>query len=315
MGVRLLNSFLSSIESNGMKEVHLSDLHGKKIVIDASIYLYRFKFGNSLIEKMYLMCSILRYYCVHAIFVFDGSCDPDKTQTLLARQKDKRKAGAQYRALQSRLSCEDVPKSQQKKIKQRLNALGKRMVRVTFEDREAVIQLLDAYGMCHMTAKGEADTVCCSLVRQGYAFACMSEDTDMFAYGCPRVLKYLSLMKHTVVMYTLDDILEDLKMSSKEFRVFCAISGTDYNESSCNIFHLYELFGAYRKSTKAGFLQWLSKEGLLSVDHALLSDVIERFNLVPSSALEGCKYQTIRNKAFDPGKLEGFMGERGFLFP
>ena len=46
----------------------------------------------------------------------------------------------------------------------------------------------------------------------------MSEDMDMFIYGCPRVLKYFSILKNTVVLYELKDILESLDMDFTNFK-------------------------------------------------------------------------------------------------
>ena len=51
MGVKLLSSLLKNHCSNAIDKIHLSKLHGKKICIDTSIYLYRFKSQECLIEK------------------------------------------------------------------------------------------------------------------------------------------------------------------------------------------------------------------------------------------------------------------------
>ena len=53
----------------------------------------------------------------------------------------------------------------------------------------------------------EADELCAKLVVKK-AFACLSEDMDMFVYGCPKVLRYLSLLNETVVVYTQKDMLD-----------------------------------------------------------------------------------------------------------
>ena len=54
------------------KQIHLSSLYGKKICIDVSIYLYRYKSQNTLIESFYLMCSLFKHYNITPIFIFDG---------------------------------------------------------------------------------------------------------------------------------------------------------------------------------------------------------------------------------------------------
>ena len=72
MGIKLLNTFILKNAKNAGVKTHLSELRGKKIAIDVSIYLYRFSVNNNLIRKLYEMCRILRYYKIHPIFVFDG---------------------------------------------------------------------------------------------------------------------------------------------------------------------------------------------------------------------------------------------------
>ena len=72
MGIRLLQKFLK--QNNVLThEMHMRCISGKKIAIDIGIYLYRFKQAGVLIENLYLMCSIFRYYNIHPIFVFDGN--------------------------------------------------------------------------------------------------------------------------------------------------------------------------------------------------------------------------------------------------
>ena len=55
MGVKLLSKFLKNECYNDTKKIHLSHLYGKKICIDTSIYLYRFKGQGMLIENFYVI--------------------------------------------------------------------------------------------------------------------------------------------------------------------------------------------------------------------------------------------------------------------
>ena len=47
MGINGLNIWLRKNTRMGIKEINISDLSGKTIVIDISIYLYRFKSENN----------------------------------------------------------------------------------------------------------------------------------------------------------------------------------------------------------------------------------------------------------------------------
>ena len=47
--------------------------------------------------------------------------------------------------------------------------------------------------------------------------ACLSDDTDMFVYGCPKVLRNINLSNHTVVLYNRNIILKELDLSLNDF--------------------------------------------------------------------------------------------------
>ena len=67
--------------------------------------------------------------------------------------------------------------------------------------------MFQSCGISYIEADGEADKWCAKLVLSGKAYACISEDMDMFAYGCPFVLRYVSLCKHNAILYDLEGIL------------------------------------------------------------------------------------------------------------
>ena len=69
MGVRLLNTFLQSRCQDVTKKINLQDLRNKRIVVDASIYMYRFSAADALIENTYMLCSLFRHYGIRPLFV------------------------------------------------------------------------------------------------------------------------------------------------------------------------------------------------------------------------------------------------------
>jgi len=98
MGVRKLNRFIQHRCPNASSRVHLRDLSGKRIAVDTSIYMYRYSGEGALLENMYLMASVFRYYNIHAVFVFDGPPPPQKTEIIEIRKKKKDQAKKQYDA-------------------------------------------------------------------------------------------------------------------------------------------------------------------------------------------------------------------------
>ena len=84
MGIKNLNRFLRVNCPQNIRQISLWDLRGKTIVIDASIYMYRFQTDNSLIEGIYQMVALLEHCKIKPIFVFDGPPPPEKADTLKA---------------------------------------------------------------------------------------------------------------------------------------------------------------------------------------------------------------------------------------
>ena len=56
-------------------------------------------------------------------------------------------------------------------------------------------KLLQSYGMKYYIAEKEADHVCGQLVNTYYKDGCLSDDMDMFVYGCHRVIRNLDIDK------------------------------------------------------------------------------------------------------------------------
>jgi len=57
----------------------------------------------------------------------------------------------------------------------------------------------------------------------------------MFVYGCPIILRYLSLLNRSVVSYNLKLILNELNLSFNDFQDICILSGTDYHNKNDKI--------------------------------------------------------------------------------
>ena len=60
----------------------------------------------------------------------------------------------------------------------------------------------------------------------------MSDDMDMFVYGCNYVIRDVDIVNRTAVLYDLQQILAELNITYDNFKRVCIISGTDYNNDS-----------------------------------------------------------------------------------
>lgn len=287
MGIRYLNKFLRTNCPNSIACISMKEISGKKIAIDVSIYLYKFAADNTLIENMYLMLSIFRYYQIIPVFVFDGKPPDEKKQVLEKRKSDKVQAKKEFQELKKQLETDiDLDGDEKQEISIAMDLLKKKFVYIQKEQIDQVKELMRAFGVTYFDASGEADELCALLAIKKKVWACMSEDMDLFVYGCPRVLRYFSLLKHNVVIYNTKRMLDELGVLEKEFRQICVLSGTDYNMHEKNGLDLYstlKLFKKFYKTKKhidnADFYEWLLENTSHILDYQLIQKIDNLFNL------------------------------------
>jgi 5'-3' exonuclease len=211
--------------------------------------------------------------------------------------------------------------SDQNNLTESINSLKKKCVKLKKSDIEKVRNLIDAFGVCYIDAPGEADELCAKLVISKIAYACLSEDMDLFLYGCPRVLRYLSLTNSTFIIYYLDKILDDLNFKFKEFKEICVISGSDYITN--NTFNLYSALKYYKEFKESkdsnyynknlGFYAWLYN------NHAFDKqiDFNELYNAYFMYEVSSNKLKinmTEFNKTINHSKIKQIMEPEGFIF-
>ena len=341
MGIKLLNKFLKENcrSSGSIYSVHMSKLYGKTIVIDISIYLYKYETDNSLIESIYTMISIFRNYNITPIFIFDGMPPTEKKELIETRVQKKRDAEMEYNKLKQQLGC-DSYKCDKNEIIEQMNSLKKNFVYMNKNKINKIKQLLDYYGMTYFDAPGEADQLCALLVINGKAWACLSDDTDLFVYGCNRVLRYFSLLNHTAILYDYDNILKELNITHSVFREICILSGTDYNSGICtnpdlksssmfNVIKIMQLYKKYINDVKdvkdvkdvvdnntESFCNWISNSANIEIDNELLLKMINMFE-IPLGDYNDSLHNTIYNiedKPISKQYLYELLKEEGFLF-
>ncbi len=306
MGIKHLNTFLTN-HCRTITKIHLSEFSGKSVAIDASIYLYRFIADNKLIEHTFSMVSIFMNYNVRPIFVFDGTPPPEKKETLVERRENKRAAKAKYEVLKEANPEQDT---------EEMEKLKRQFVNVKDSDIRLVKSLLDDYGVAWISAPGEADELCAHLMHTNQVYACMSDDMDMFAYGCVRVFRHFSLVKHTVLFYDLNEILTDLQMTVQEFRQVIVLSGTDYNKDnmtdlaeSMRWFRLYKRDMMLCEGDVPTFYEWLLQNTKYIQNVEKLNAILTMFK--PKTNI----VYNINKRIFDQKHLFETLASDGFVFP
>ena len=321
MGIKHLNKFLRENCKNSIKCISMSELSGKKIAIDISIYLYKYVGDDSLIEKMYLMISIFRYYNITPIFIFDGKPPTEKKELLKRRRENKLDAEKEYNRLRDCLE-EIADDSEKQEIIANMDSLKKQFVYVNKKHIELVKELLTSFGVNYCDAPGEADELCAMLVLKKKVWCCMSEDMDLFAYGCSRVLRYFSLINRTAILYDMKCILYELSITMKEFRQICVLSGTDYNISydgndSMNLQKTTKIFKKYKKTKEdIDFYEWFRKNYPDCEDnYDILLSIYKLFDLSDNhSHLKLYEDINICNSVVIKEALRTILENDGFIF-
>jgi flap endonuclease-1 len=311
MGIKYLNRFLQENCKESIRKVNLYELSGKKVVIDTSIYMYRYLGEEALLENIYLMINILRLNNIIPLFVFDGKPPKEKEDLLRERKQNKKKAEEKYNELKNQLID-----GQNEKIQEEMIQLKKEFIRLHHTDIKDVKLLIQSLGVSYIEAPGEADKLCAKLVNKNLAYACLSEDMDMFVYGCKRVLRYLSLLNKTAIMYEMKDILIELDMNFNDFKNICIISGTDYNIHNNNdLTNTLKYFKKYRKSKekKNNFLSWL-EENTDYINGLEVREISKLFNIDDVPELKNCLKTKIINSPINISNLKSILEKEDFIF-
>lgn len=327
MGIKYLNKFLlNNCSKDSIKKVPFSYFSGKTIVIDTSIYIYKFVGENSLIENMYLLISIFKKNDITPIFVFDGKPPIEKKELLVHRKNKKQDAETEYNEIKTLIENKlDLNKEDTYEMETKMNNLKKQFIRIKKNDILITKQILEAYGVRYIEAIGEADILCAKLLATNTAWACLSDDMDLFLYGCNRVIRQTSLLNQTCYLYDLDCILKDLDMSIDIFRQIMVVSGTDYNIGdntdlfeTIKWYYEYQKYRIYNKNKNIEpindtriFYEWLIKNTKYIENYDNLNKIYDMFLL--DNVVDIDPPNKPSNYVCDMKKLYDILREDGFV--
>ena len=93
MGVKNLLKFLRTTCPGIFEEIHISEYSFKKVAIDLSLYLCKFKivFQDKWLTAFVNLVSCLRKNEVHCIFIYDGGAPPEKEDERKERSDQRNK--------------------------------------------------------------------------------------------------------------------------------------------------------------------------------------------------------------------------------
>lgn len=327
MGIKRLNQYiLKKCSNQAIKKISFDQLTNKKVVVDISIFIYKFLGEQLLMGQMYTFLSLFKYYKITPIFIFDGKPPPEKMELLRKRRYEKRDARDRYDIITSGLEKDASGNIiAEASLLSELDILRKKMVKMTQSDLLNVKELLDAFGFLYYTAEGEADELCAYFINSRTVDICISDDMDMFLFGCSKVLRNISLMNHTGVLYDTELILNDLNLQQCDLLEIMVAHGTDYNQregvnvSTYAIGDIIRMYREYKESLEKGFYNWLNNHTLIKQDVDILTNNCTMFDLmIPAkkSSLETFvnRFHLEIGKKMNVQKIKDLMQPYGFIF-
>jgi 5'-3' exonuclease len=339
MGVKQLNSYLKKYCNNGLKKINLYELKNKNIAIDASIYIYKYLTTNTLYESIFNMCFRFRQFNINAVFIFDGKPPKEKEAELKKRSYDKKKAEKKFKETEEEYNSLAIQientsnikekkdlEAQQNKLQEKMTDLKKKFVRINDELIHNVKSLIMACGLTYIESPCEADVLCAHLVHTNRVYAVMSEDMDMFVYGCQRVLRYFSIIYNNCVMYLRDEILKELDINIDNFKQICVYSGTDYSKNNATF---YENMKNYKKNKDIikqtsyfDFIERLdSRDASNNTQQKLIEEstmdelrhIYEMFN-IRKQKFVGIDNIKIKNSMYNKENIKTILTKENFIF-
>ena len=294
MGIHNLNKFLRNNCPEVFEEIHISQYSFKKVAIDISLYLCKFKTicGDKWVSAFLNLVACLRRNEVHCIFIYDTGSPPEKEQEKKNRIAQRAKNAERIQKLEDLLKKfhltgemdSALVELYHKKIKrpQRLlhpnttpckgvdisyltsiiEKMRHQILNISSEDFEMTKKLFDILQIPYYNAPLEAETTCSDLCKRGFVDAVLSEDTDVLAYASPIFLSKINTSLGTCVRINYEKLLSCLDIRSEQFLDLCIMCGTDYNK---NIFRVGPE-KSFKYLKRLSSIEGIEKEGKLNTD-------------------------------------------------
>jgi 5'-3' exonuclease len=275
MGIKNLNKFLRDVCPQVYKTTHISDYAYKKVAIDISIYLYKFKicFNEKWLTSMLNFVCSLRKNQLHPVFVYDGGYLPEKMNEKKERSEKKISIHTRINLLKNSLNTyyttntvNDVLNDYNNKIKNKrllstssnidinkiedmLKKMTSQVNTITTSDIELTKELFSILNIPYIIAPVEAETTCSFLCNKGLVDLVMSEDSDLLAYNTPIYISNYNTSTGICLTINYEHVLQELNFNKEQFLDFCIVCGTDYNKNIPNIGikKAYDLIKKYKK--------------------------------------------------------------------
>jgi 5'-3' exonuclease len=266
MGIKNLNNLLRKNCPGVFEEIHLSEYAFKKIAIDVSLFMCKFKAicGDRWLSSFVNLVECLRRNEIHCVFIYDNGAPHEKTIEKEERIKQREKTENKVLELEIALDKyhntgeidtvllelhEKIEKKsvsiksfldrkQKSKIgidmnlvKDKIEKMRNYIIKISPTDFETTRTLFDILNIPYYIAPLEAECMCADLCKRGIVDGVLSEDTDVLAYGSDVLLTKIDTKNDTCVRVKSKDVLDGLKLTQEQFLDLCIMCGCDYNKN------------------------------------------------------------------------------------
>jgi len=265
MGISNLNKFLRKKCPSVFKEIHISEFAYKKVAIDITLFLCKFKAvcGENWVTAFINLVASLRRNEIHCVFIFDNGAPDEKSGEREERRKQQEQIKKKVFDLETAFEkytntgevdislkelYEKMPDSEKnvprllmtrknneiidmKAVEQKIKKMKNYILNITANDFEIAKELFEKLHVPYYLAALEAECTCADLCRRGYVDAVLTEDTDVLAYGSPVFLSKINTTDDTCVQIDHEDVLRELGLTHSQFLDLCIMFGCDYNKN------------------------------------------------------------------------------------
>ncbi len=224
--------------------ISLKDLTNKTLVVDSYNFLYQFltsirsRDGSLLMDSkgsitshlvgLFSRTTRLMQNNIKLIFVFDGEPPELKEKERERRKNVKINAEKEYKKAVEEENIEEMKK------------YASRTSRLTEDMIEESKKIISALGLPIIQAPSEGEAQAAYMVKNRDADYCVSQDFDSLLFGCPRLVRNLSLIgkrKKQGLSYetvnpeviNLSENLNNLGIDQNQLIALAMLVGTDYN--------------------------------------------------------------------------------------
>lgn len=253
MGIKDLGSVIRNQNINCKFNIPLHDLKNTKMGIDTLNWI--FTYINPVIKNIInnspnileavdenelyrgLITEFMKFNLkllktkITPIWIWDGKAKPVKADTQNKRREQKRKMIVEKERIKNILINMNVFERNGSPLLDQYKKLCVNTVYIPRNKIEKLKEFCLNSGLPCITAENEAESLASSLALEKHIKSVWSADTDTYVLGAPLVVNKFKYIDNTLTIESVytPNILKYLNLTYCEFRDFCILLGTDFN--------------------------------------------------------------------------------------